>query len=200
MTALPHAPRLTPEEYLAIERAAEEKSEFFDGVMHAMSGGSLSHSRIATNLLYRLSAAFEGRQCEAFNSDLRVQLGASGDYAYPDVSALCGQPVLADDDVLTNPSLIVEVLSPTTRRYDQERKFLHYQAIESFTEYVLIEQDHPFIRSYSRRPDGVWTVQFFDGLDAALDLRSVGVSIPLREIYDKVEFPTPAAPASKAGA
>ncbi len=182
-------PSITPVEYLALEREAEARSEFFDGVMYAMSGGSIHHSSIAVNVVMLLGNALRGRSCRVFNGDLRVKLDNSGDYAYPDVSALCGTPQVEDGDLLLNPSLIVEVLSPSTRRYDKTQKFFRYQALSSLSEYVLLEQAAPTAVRFNRQTDGSWNTRFIHGLEAELELLSVAVKLPLADIYENVEFP-----------
>lgn len=182
-------PWLTPEEYLAIEREAEMRSELFDGVMYAMSGGSIEHSTIAVNVVNTLMNALRGRPCRVFNGDLRVKLDDSGNYAYPDASALCGEPRVDDGDLLLNPALIVEMLSPSTRRYDKTRKFIRYQALSSLTEYVMIEQTTPAVVRSNRQLDGSWNTRFIHGMGAELELLSVGVKLPLAAIYDNIVFP-----------
>src|SRR5437868_6630843 len=130
--------KLTEEQYLAMERAAEFKSEFLDGVMYAMSGGSLQHSALQRNIISQLDAKLQGSQCQVYTSDLRVRVSGRM-YAYPDISVVCGKPVLADSqkDVLLNPIVIIEVLSPSTEHYDRGVKFHLYRTIESLQEYIL---------------------------------------------------------------
>lgn len=181
-------PQLTPEEYLAIEREAETKSEFFGGVMYAMAGGSMRHSAISANLIGALQNALRGRPCQVFTSDLRVKLDESGDYAYPDISALCGEPIVEGDDLLLNPALIMEVLSPSTQSYDKTRKFFRYQALSALSEYVLVEQTTAAVIRLNRQPDGSWNTRFINGLEAELELLSVGVKIPFAAIYENIAF------------
>lgn len=201
MSALPER-KLTPEEYLAIEETAQTRSEFFDGVMYSMAGGTIEHNAIAMNVGAELHARFKSRPCRAFVENMRVKINAAGDYTYPDVVALCAPPQFADTarTTLTNPELIVEVFSSSTERYDQERKLLYYQDLASLTQYVLLEQNVPLAKSYVRNPDGVWTVHFSQGLDATLGLPTVGCALPLAEIYAKVQFPTAPARDTNAGA
>lgn len=191
----------TPEEYLALERHAEFKSEYIDGRIIAMTGASASHNLIAGSVHAELRARFRGRACRAFISDMRVQIGGGRRYTYPDVVAICEEPVFLDGalDTLQNPSLIVEVLSPTTEAYDRSEKFQHYRAIESLQEYVLVAQDRPLVERFVRHGE-FWQLLAVSGLDAALELTSVGCTIPLREIYENVEFPAPAAAPDSTGA
>ena len=184
--------KLTEEQYLAIERAAEFKSEFLDGVMYAMSGGSLRHSDLASNVLAELRAMLRSSECKAFNSDLRVRVSARM-YAYPDVSVVCGKPLLADDqqDVLLNPVIIVEVLSPSTEQYDRGMKFQLYRTIESLREYILVDQDKVLIEQYIRQDASTWILRDHHTLQDELKMDSIGVSLPLRLIYDRVDLLPP---------
>jgi Uma2 family endonuclease len=181
--------KLTEQEYLALDRAAEFRSEFLDGEMFAMSGGSLRHARLAGNIFLELSHAFRGNVCEAFNSDFRVRV-SSRMYTYPDISVVCGEPVLADDrqDVLLNPVAIFEVLSPSTEKYDRGLKLQHYRAIASLREYLLVDQNQVRIEQYARQSDQSWTFRDYQSLDDELRLESIGVTLPVRGIYHRVEF------------
>lgn len=184
-------PQLSPEEYLAFDRSADGKSEYLDGEMFAMSGGSHAHSLIAVNLARELSGALRERPCRVFGSDLRVVVEATGLYTYPDLSIVCGKPDFGPDDpkdTLRNPTLLIEVLSPSTENYDRSKKFEHYRAIPSLREYVVVAQDRAFVERLLRRDDGVWEFTEFRGLDASITLASIGVTLPFAEIYEKVEL------------
>ena len=180
---------LSEEQYLAIERAAEFKSEFLDGVMYAMSGGSLRHSDLASNIIAELRAMLRGGECKAFNSDLRVRVSGRM-YAYPDVSVVRGKPLLADEqkDVLLNPIVIFEVLSPSTELYDRGLKFQLYRSIPSLREYILVDQNKVQIEHYIRQDSSAWTLRDHQGLEQELKLDSIGVALPLRLIYDGVDL------------
>ncbi|HYR08173.1 MAG TPA: Uma2 family endonuclease [Longimicrobium sp.] len=184
----------TPEEYLALERHAEFKSEYIDGRIVAMTGAPDPHVTISLNIHAELRARFRGRACRAWANEMRVQVGGGRMYTYPDVVAMCGEKRFIDGvmDTLTNPALIVEVLSPTTEAYDRGEKFLHYRTIETLQEYVLVAQNQPLVERYVRNGQ-FWTLSTISGLDASVELTSVGCTIPLREIYEKVKFPAPAA-------
>src|SRR5580700_5167910 len=173
---------LTPEEYLAIEREAEYKSEYYDGVMYAMAGARRRHDRIASNMHRELGNAFRQRPCESFTSDMRVRT-VERHYTYPDASALCGEPRFLDEreDTLLNPSLIVEVLSPSTEAYDRGRKFELYQSISSLREYLLVASDRVRADLYSRQPDGRWLLTSASRLEDSLTLESVGAQILLSD-------------------
>jgi Uma2 family endonuclease len=180
---------LTEEEYLAIERAAEFRSEFLNGEMFAMSGGTMPHAILQGNLYGELYTRLHGGSCRAFTSDFRVKASAAGMYTYPDVSVVCGRPVLADKhkDILLNPVVIVEVLSPSTEKYDRGLKFQNYRTIESLKDYILVDQEKIRIEQYIRHTAG-WTLRDYQHPDEELQIDSIGVSIPLRQIYEGVEF------------
>lgn len=184
----------TPEEYLALERNAEFKSEYLDGRIVAMTGASIAHVTITTNVIGELRVRLRGSGCRIFNGDIRIQIGGGRRYTYPDVAAVCGELRVADGspDSLLNPALIVEVLSPSTEAYDRGEKFLQYRTIESLQEYVLIAQDRVLVERFVRGGE-FWTLSTLSDLDAALELTSVNCSIPVREIYYDVDLP-PSAP------
>lgn len=180
----------TPEEYLALERNAEFKSEYLDGRIVAMTGASIRHVTITTNVIGELRARLRGGRCRVFSGDMRIQIGGGRRYTYPDAAAVCGEVRVADGtpDSLLNPALIVEVLSPSTEAYDRGEKFLHYRTIESLQEYVLIAQDRVLVERFVRGGD-FWTLSTLTDLDVSLELVSVDCSIPLREIYYNVDAP-----------
>lgn len=181
--------RYTPEEYLALERKAEYKSEYVNGRIYAMTGASREHNLIAGNVFARLHARLRGRPCEVYMSDMRVKVSPTGAYHYPDVVAVCGAPRFEDShvDTLLNPTVIVEVLSPSTEAYDRGEKFAHYRRLETLAEYVLVAQDKLRVEHYQR--DGErWVLTEISGLEGVLSLPTVGCEIPLREIYERVEF------------
>lgn len=181
-------PYLSPEEYLAIERRSDIKSEYLDGEMFAMTGGSLRHNLIVANLIRELGLQLKKRPCQVFPSDLRVHIPATGLYTYPDVHVVCGDPRLADEhqDTLLNPTLIIEVLSPTTEAYDRGKKFEHYRSLESFVEYLLVSQSEPRVEQFLRQDGNRWLFSEAVGLEATLPLPSIQGELALGEIYDKV--------------
>ena len=142
----------TPEEYLALERKAEYKSEYINGEIYAMSGASRAHILITVNLTRELSTQLRGRPCEVYASDMRVKVSPTGMYTYPDVAAVCGEARFEDGqvDTLTNPSVIIEVLSPSTEAYDRGEKFAHYRKLQSLAEYVLVAQDKMRVEHFAR--------------------------------------------------
>jgi Uma2 family endonuclease len=184
-----HRPYLTPEDYLAVERQAEGRSEYFDGEMFAMTGGTYRHNVILGNLVGELRQQLKRRPCTVCPNDQRVRVPATGFYTYPDVVVTCGEPRFEDEtlDTLLNPRLIVEVLSPTTEAYDRGKKFEHYRTIDSLAEYVLVAQDAPRVDQFLRQDGNLWRFTSTSGLDGAVSLSSIEVELALAEIYDKVE-------------
>jgi len=182
---------LTPEEYLAIERKAEYKSEYFNGEMFAMAGASERHISIVANLMYIVVGQLRGRPCKAYSNDMRVRVSPTGLYTYPDVVVVCGQAQFADDqkDTLLNPTLIVEVLSESTKDYDRGRKFEHYRTLTSLSEYVLIDQDKHHVEHFVRQPENRWLLSETNRLEDTIHLSSISCDLALAEVYDKVELP-----------
>jgi Uma2 family endonuclease len=183
-------PRLTPMEYLAIERAASTKSEFYDGAMFAMAGGTALHSLIGTNVAGEFRSKLRGKHCVPYNADLRIQVQATGLFTYPDLSVICGPLQFADaDDTVANPSVLVEVLSPSTEAYDRGQKFLQYRQIPSLREYLLVSQHEPLLELFVRQDNNLWSLREAAGLDARLEIPSLEITISLAEIYANVDFP-----------
>lgn len=187
MSSVPK-PHLSPQQYLAIERAAAYKSEFYRGEMFAMAGANLAHNLITLNVATSLSLQLRGRPCWVFSVDMRVHIPANGLYTYPDIAALCGTPKFEDDqdDTLLNPSLIVEVLSDSTERYDRGAKFHLYQSLESLKEYVLIAQDRRSIERFARQASGEWLYVSVTEPDRSIQLDSIDCRLSVAEVYDKL--------------
>lgn len=185
--------RFTPEEYLARERVAEYKSEYLDGQILAMSGASRAHNRITVNISRQLGNQFEGRPCQVYVSDMRVRVTPKGQYVYPDVVAVCGREEYADAelDTLLNPTVLFEVLSPSTQGTDRGRKLLYYGQLASLSDYILVEQDRVQVDHCVRQGPG-WYVTTLSSLDDTLRLESLGVTLPLAAIYANVEIAAPA--------
>ena len=183
--------KLTAAEYLEIERQAEIKSEFYDGEMFAMSGGTYRHSRLRTNLVAIFEAMLSGKRCRATDSDLRVRIESTDFYTYPDLSISCGRVEFEDEkqDVLLNPTVVIEVLSDSTASYDRGKKFWHYRHIASLTDYVLVSHDEPLIEHYTRQDNGGWLLRTVEGEAGLLRIDSIGCEIPLREIYRDIDPP-----------
>ena len=190
MSAIPKT-RLTPSEYLDIERKAEFRSEYFAGEMFAMSGASREHNLIASNLNREIGEQLKESPCEVYTTDMRVQI-PSGLYTYPDVVVVCGTPKFEDDqvDTLLNPVVLIEVLSELTADYDRGTKFKHYRQIPSLREYVLVDQTVAQIEHFVRDDNGKWALTEIAGTERSLSLDSIGCQIPLSEVYRKVSFPS----------
>lgn len=193
MIALPLRQPLTGEEYLAYERSAPFKTEFINGELYAMAGGSVPHNTAAGNLFAAIHARLRGGSCRVFNSDMKVHVPGRDTFVYPDVSALCGSLRLHDEqrDVLLNPSVIAEVLSPATELYDRNVKFDQYRRLDSLREFLLVAQHRMRVEIWTRRADLVWEPSpvFLENPADVLRLPAVGCDIPLSEIYENVEFP-----------
>lgn len=183
----------TPEQYLAVEREAPFKSEYIDGEIVAMVGASEPHNLIVTNVVAELGLQLRGRQCKVYASDMRVDVRESGLYAYPDVVALCGEPILTDDeqDNLRNPAVIIEILSKSTEAYDRGKKFMKYRRIESLMEYLLIAQDRHHVEHYVRQQHGGWLLSESTAVGDEIDLSSIDCHLKLSVIYDKVAIGEP---------
>lgn len=191
------AHRLAEQEYLAIDRAAPFKSEFFDGEMFAMAGGSPMHSLIAANLIAELGTKLKGGPCKPFTNDLRLKIEATGLYTYANVAVVCGSLQFAPgtNDTVVNPTLVIEVLSDSTEAYDRGEKFQHYRQMPSLQEYLLASQRLPRIDQFHRRLGDEWGLRTAEGSDATLVLPSLKITIELSAVFAGVEFsPAPIRP------
>ena len=183
-------PYISPQEYLRLERQSEYKSEYVNGQIFAMTGASRKHNLITTNISRELSQQLKGRPCEVYAVDMRVKVRATGLYTYPDVAVACGEPEFEDDfiDTLLNPTLLVEVLSPSTERYDRIAKSSYYRTMESLAEHLLVAQDEIRVEQYVKQPNGEWLLFEFLALDSTVQLPSIGCSLQLSEVYDRISF------------
>jgi Uma2 family endonuclease len=181
---------LTPEQYLEIESKAEFRSEYINGEMFAMSGATPNHARIVLNAARRLTEQLGGRPCEAFDGDLRLYSAKYKIFTYPDVLVTCGPHRLLEGrrDTLTDATVIVEVLSPSTKNYDRGEKFLFYRSLPSFSDYLLLSQDMMRAEHHVRRPDNSWVFREFTGPGDEIDLKSIGCRLQLHSLYERVEF------------
>lgn len=181
------ARHLTPEEYLERERNAEIKSEYRDGEIVAMAGASLTHNRINANLVRELGVQLRDKPCDVFAQDLKTRTTPTR-FSYPDVIVICGEPEFLDEneDVVTNPTVIIEILSESTEAYDRGEKFAAYQQRASLQEYVLVAQDRISVERYTRQEGNLWLYERQDRPDARLSLPSVGCEIALSDIYYRV--------------
>ena len=182
----------TQEEYARLEEHAPYKSQFVGGEIYAMAGVELGHNDIVQNLSKMLYARFAGRPCRIHSSDVKVRAKAGGLWTYPDLSIVCGERKLdtsARPHSLLNPQVIFEVLSPSTEAFDRGDKFTRYQTIESLTDYVLVASEQMMVQHYARHAEGGWLYREFHASDDAVQLASIEVELPLREIYEGVTFP-----------
>ena len=184
---------LSREEYLALERRGEEKHEYLAGELVAMVGASFRHNLIQTRVLAGLYQQLRGRPCEVTPSDLRVTVGALGIYTYPDVTVVCGEPQFedAEQDTLLNPTVLIEILSPSTESYDRGKKFQPYRLIPTCREYLLIAQDQSLIEHYLRQPNNRWLLATFEQLGDVIALDSIGCTLALADVYDGIVFDQP---------
>ncbi len=184
--------RYTIQEYLQLEERAVDRHEFHNGEILAMSGGTHAHSVINANVIATLHSKLKGSPCVALESNMRVRIAHHGDYAYPDASVVCGKAQFDPDDVkkttIINPRVVVEVLSDSTESYDRGAKFTLYRQIPSLEEYILVSQREPQIETFLQQPDGSWLFNAWKGSEASAMVRSLDVTLPLAEIYSRVEF------------
>lgn len=183
--------RITPAEYLERDRSAEIRHEYVDGRMVAMSGGTPNHSYLIQAIGRELAMALRGRGCNVSVASLRLQVAQSGAYLYPDAMVLCGGAQLAEGtkDTVLNPTVIVEVLSSSTERFDRTGKFALYRQVPTVREYVLISQDEQLVEWYTLRDDGDWAYHAATGPDALCRLASLDIEIPLAQLYDGIQLP-----------
>lgn len=181
---------VTPEEYLAAERLSETRSEYLDGGVYPMTGGTANHIRIVSNIDTRLNIQFDDRPGDVFPIDMKVRLPDSRKFFYPDLVVVCGEVQYHDDrrDIILNPDLVIEVLSPSTEAFDRGAKFKAYQTIESLKEYLLVAQDRPFIEQFVRSKTGKWEYAAAIGLESSLVLPSIECTLNLAAVYKRVEF------------
>src|SRR2546423_9948471 len=181
---------VSPDEYLRLERQAEYKSEYLNGEIFAMSGASREHNLLTVNIARELSQQLRGRPCESYASDMRVKVRANGLYTYPDVTVVCGEPQFEDKEVdtLLNPTLLVEVLSQSTERYDRIAKTSYYRTIDSLQEHLLVAQHEVRVEQYLRQPNGEWSLTQYTSSDAIVKLPSIDCSLRLTDVDDNLVF------------
>jgi Uma2 family endonuclease len=182
---------ITEDDYLQRERASTLKHEYYAGHIYAIAGASEAHNLIAMNLAALLRSRVRGSSCRAYPSDMRVKVQPTGLNTYPDFSIVCGQPAFVDADkrdTLTNPGLIIEILSPSTESYDRGEKFQHYRTIETLQEYILVAQNKYRIERFVRNEHNEWVLSDVSGLEAALPLALLQTEIALADIYEQVEL------------
>jgi Uma2 family endonuclease len=191
--------RYTVEEYLALERASEERHEYVDGHVYAMAGESPEHSDICSNLVGLLNLQLRGTPCRVWTKDTKVRSGPEprsrhatrGLFSYPDLVVVCGTPQFHDvyRDVLLNPTVLIEVLSPSTEAFDRGEKFWRYRTwLPSLTQYLLVAQSRPLVEQYLRQPNDVWVLSTVSDAEGSLYLSSIDCTLRLRDVYDRINF------------
>jgi len=185
----------TIDEYLRIDRDSSERLEYIDGEIVAMAGGTYNHSLVIANAVRELGNGLKGKPCRVLESNLRVGIPRDTRFMYPDIPVICGKPEFdpRDDrnETVTNPRLVIEVLSPSTELHDRGEKFRRYRELSSLQEYVLVSQERPSIETFFRQADGAWLMTPYFGIESTIRLRSVEIDLPMTEIYAGVEFPPP---------
>lgn len=190
MTAQPKS-YMSETAYLECERESSIKHEYYAGEIFAMSGASEQHNVIASNVNASLYTQLRGRGCRIYPSDMRIKIPQTGLYTYPDITIMCGKPAFTDAvkrDTLVNPTIIIEILSPSTERYDRGTKFQHYRTIETLQEYILIAQDKHHVERYTRYDTDKWILTEAIGITSAVTLSSINVTLSLADVYEQVEF------------
>jgi Uma2 family endonuclease len=194
--------RMTEAEYLAFERDAEYKHEFFDGVLYPlhnpyrdlqmMAGATRPHNSIKENLIVEFGMRFKGGRCRTFSSDQKVRLSDTGRFAYPDIVVVCGEPEddPTDANCLANPQVVIEVLSPSTEGYDRGFKAEQYRRSATVREVVFVAQDAPRVERYVRQPDGTWVLTVFADPAGEFRLGTIDVAVPLADVYRGVTLPS----------
>lgn len=183
---------LTPEEYLAIERKADFKSEYYNGEMFALAGASEKHELIRGNTFAAIHQLVKGKPCKVYSSDIRIWIEKAGLYTYPDISIVCGKPEFIDSnvDTLKNPVTVIEVLSDSTEKYDRSQKFKFYMSIPTLKEYILVSQNKIILEQFIKdeKKDNEWLLRIFDKPEDSFEIHSIKEKINLKDIYDKIEF------------
>jgi Uma2 family endonuclease len=181
---------VSPEEYLALERQAENKHEYVDGEIFAWAGASRKHNVIAGNIITSLNGQLRGKPCEVYPGEMRVKAPASRAYVYPDVTVICDEPQFEDDyvDTLLNPSVVFEVLSKSTESYNRLARSAYYRTIQSLSEYLLVAQEEYRVEQYVKQAAGRWLLTEVRSLESVIELESIGCSLALRDIFDRISF------------
>jgi Uma2 family endonuclease len=177
-------------EYLQMENEALEKHEYYKGEIFAMSGAGNRHNIIAINIIVSLGNSLKGKSCQPYGSDMRIHIPENTLFTYPDISVICGDIINADEDekTVTNPTVIIEILSPSTRNYDRGIKFMLYRAIPTLREYILVEAESIHVEQFAINKEGLWQLKEFSSQDDQLMLESINVNLILKDIYDRCKL------------
>ncbi|MHB0938752.1 MAG: Uma2 family endonuclease [Armatimonadota bacterium] len=181
---------LSLDDYFLLEETSEIKYEYYQGAAYAMTGASEAHNLIVANVISLLHPQLRGKSCRVYPSDFRLKVQSTGLYTYPDVMVICGPTRNAErrNDTATNPSVLIEVLSPSTEDYDRGKKFQHYRTVETLREYIVISQDSPRVEQYIRQDENRWLLQEFKQIDNIVTLTSIDCSLSLTAVYENVSF------------
>ena len=181
---------ITPQQYLESERLATEKHEYFQGEIFAMSGASIPHNVIFKNTYVDLGTKLKGKKCQPYGSDLRIHIPKNSLYTYPDISIICDDFETTDEklDTITNPTVLFEILSRSTQKYDQTGKFELYRDIDLLKEYIMINSEKIQVLKYARNPDNSWLLTIFESLEDVFSIQSIDVELKLSDIYFDVKF------------
>ncbi|NDP27784.1 MAG: Uma2 family endonuclease [Flavobacterium sp.] len=177
-------------DYLETERLALEKHEYFNGEVFAMSRANISHNQIFSNSIFSIGTQLKGKKCQPFGSDLRVHVPKNTLFTYPDISIVCGEIETTDDkfDTITNPSVLIEILSPSTRNYDKGEKFTLYREIASLQEYILIDSERIMVEKFIRNSDNSWQLTEYRSIEQSFSIATVGIEMQLVDIYEGVKI------------
>lgn len=189
---MPHPLRkyVSPSVFLVEERSAKEKNELHNGQVVAIAGASLAHNEIVANVLGNVKNYLKGKSCRIYASDLRIAVPTADSFTYPDATVVCGKPEMLDNqfDTITNPTVIFEMMSPSTEQYDRGAKFFYYMQIPSLKEYILISSTKYFCQTAVKQLDGSWKFEEVTGEDGLLAIRSIEFQLPFKEVYENVTF------------
>lgn len=187
-------PYFTPAEYLAFERRSDVRHEYIDGQIYVMAGGSPPHNAICFNTTVAIGIQIRDTECQGYTSDQKIRTDPQDLFSYPDLTIVCGAPIFHDDhkDVILNPKVVIEVLSPTTETYDRDEKLTRYQNFKSLSDCILIAQDRPRVEHYVRQPGKrQWLFTIEIELSAVIEIASINCRLRLSDIYDRITFPPP---------
>lgn len=187
---LPEILYISEKDYLEAERLAFEKHEYYKGEIFAMSGASIPHNKIFSNSFADIGTKLKGKKCQPFGSDLRIHIPKNTLYTYPDISIICGEIETTDDkfDTITNPSVIIEILSPSTRNYDKGEKFTLYREIDSLQEYILIDSERIMVEKFIRNADNSWQLTDYKTIEQSFSIATVSIEMQLKDIYEGVKI------------
>ena len=188
--AQPREKKLTPDAYFEMEETSEYKSDYYAGELFAMTGASVNHSLVVSNVLTAFNNALRNSDCYVFPSDMKVELERAQHYVYPDISVVCGGIKYAANrnDVISNPVVIIEILSESTKDYDRGTKFQAYRKVFSLRDYILIDQDMVHVEYFYKNESGFWTLEEFDNPNDCLSVKSIHTELSLKDIYYRIEF------------